>query len=473
MNYYINSKNNSLLVSTKKQPSYYDAGSNSANFANIAVWNGVPNVTTVGTNGGPSVYGSYDQAGNVMEWMEDIFVSSSISYRRTRGGSYQTNSTLLSSLYASTYHLPTRTAGDLGFRVFSESNIYNFINFLPVGDVGNSANTTDLLGAINYSYYISKFLLTNSNYIEFLNAIAQTDANGAYVSSMGSDIRGGISRSGSSGSYSYTAKTNMINKPVNFLSWYNAARYCNWLHNNKPSGPQNSSTTENGAYTLTGNTGNPSRNSGAKYFIPTHNEWYKAAYYKGGSTNAGYWPYATQSNLAPTPVYATSVGDGIIPTIVLGNLNNNYSKTSTTLVSVSNAALGFNTNNDSKLKVFAIILRSPTLPSSVNIYSNSGGVPGSILFSSSGYASLGNGYNRYYFNNATLSSSSIYWVLPGVNWGLTTENGNLSNINNTPIAMNNSSYSFVDILQQVSGVWSSYSIPNSYVRNLTFSLECY
>lgn len=303
-------KNNSLLLSIRKS-SVYPSGSNSANFANAAVWNGVPNVTTVGTNGGPSSYGTYDQGGNVLEWMETTFVSGGTTYRRSRGGSYQSNSTLLSSLYGSTYHLPTRTAGDLGFRVFSDSNTYNFTNFLYVSDVGNVANTTDLLGSVNYSYYVFKFLLTNNNYIEFLNAIAKTDTNGAYISSMSTDVRGGISRSGSSGNYIYTAKTNMGNKPINFLSWYNSARYCNWLHNNKPTGSQNNSTTEDGAYTLTGNTGNPNRNTGAKYFIPTHNEWYKAAYYKGGGLNTGYWAYPTQSNTVPSYVTASVSGDGV------------------------------------------------------------------------------------------------------------------------------------------------------------------
>jgi hypothetical protein len=41
------------------------------------------------------------------------------------------------------------------------------------------------------------------------------------------------------------------------------------------------------------------RNTGATYAIPSENEWYKAAYYKGGGTNAGYWTYPTQSNTAP------------------------------------------------------------------------------------------------------------------------------------------------------------------------------
>ena len=44
------------------------------------------------------------------------------------------------------------------------------------------------------------------------------------------------------------------------------------------------------------------RNAGATYFIPSENEWYKAAYYKGGSTNAGYWTYTTKSNRVPTNI---------------------------------------------------------------------------------------------------------------------------------------------------------------------------
>ena len=48
------------------------------------------------------------------------------------------------------------------------------------------------------------------------------------------------------------------------------------------------------------------RNAGATYFIPSENEWYKAAYYKGGGTNAGYWTYPTQSNTAPSNVLSAT-----------------------------------------------------------------------------------------------------------------------------------------------------------------------
>ncbi len=41
------------------------------------------------------------------------------------------------------------------------------------------------------------------------------------------------------------------------------------------------------------------RNPAAQVFLPTEDEWYKAAYYKGGSTDAGHWDYATGSDEVP------------------------------------------------------------------------------------------------------------------------------------------------------------------------------
>jgi len=42
------------------------------------------------------------------------------------------------------------------------------------------------------------------------------------------------------------------------------------------------------------------RKTGARFWLPNENEWYKAAYYKGGGTSAGYWSYPTASHPAPT-----------------------------------------------------------------------------------------------------------------------------------------------------------------------------
>ncbi|MCY3016253.1 MAG: SUMF1/EgtB/PvdO family nonheme iron enzyme [Planctomycetota bacterium] len=106
-----------------------------------------------------------------------------------------------------------------------------------------------------------------------------------------------------------SSKTDMGDKPVNYVSWFDAARVSNWYQN----GATSSSSTETGAYTLVGGqtTGTaPAVNPGATFYVPTEDQWYKAAYYKGGGTSAGYWNYATQSDSAPTTVTAGLTGIG-------------------------------------------------------------------------------------------------------------------------------------------------------------------
>ena len=75
------------------------------------------------------------------------------------------------------------------------------------------------------------------------------------------------------------------NCPAFNVSWGDAARFCNWLQNGQStSGTEAAGTTETGAYTLSGGTSDAAllaitRNANATYFIPSENEWYKAAYY--------------------------------------------------------------------------------------------------------------------------------------------------------------------------------------------------
>lgn len=284
------------------------AANNTANFNSCADWgtqNG--NVTTVGTNGGPSSYGTFDMSGNVTEWLDSLVGTTNKAFR---GGSY--NSIFIEDLSTSTreYNTPDSKSSVLGFRLCSNNNLYNYSNYQKIIDINNTADTTGY-GSVNYIYYIGKYEITNAEYAEFLNSIAITDTYNTYDTRMNSNARGGIIRSGSPGSYSYTVKNNMGNKPVNYVSWFSAARYANWLHNNKASGAQTTSTTEDGAYTLNGaETGIFNKNINALYWIPSENEWYKAAYYKSSSSNAGYWRYATQSNTDPTCVSATTDGNG-------------------------------------------------------------------------------------------------------------------------------------------------------------------
>ena len=175
------------------------------------------------------------------------------------------------------------------------------IDWVTVGDPGNAADTSPSgYGAVADSFLIGKYEVTIQQYTDFLNAAARTDPYSLYNVNMGFNLNSaGIARTISSGSFVYSVVNNGGNsgdRPVTFVSWFDAARFANWMQNGQGSG-----STETGAYTLNGATSGtaPAKNPGALYYVPTENQWYKAAFYKGSGTNAGYWDYATQSNTLP------------------------------------------------------------------------------------------------------------------------------------------------------------------------------
>ena len=174
------------------------------------------------------------------------------------------------------------------------------MDWITVGDAGNVDDTHgDGYGGVSYVYQIGKYEVTNAQYCEFLNAVAATDTSNLYNTNMASGYEdtGGIIQSGSPGSYTYAVRAGRGNNPVNSVDWYNSLRFTNWLHNGQPTGQQNNLTTEDGAYDMDGDLS--THKSNALVWLPTEDEWYKAAYYKGGGTNAGYWDYATKSNSNP------------------------------------------------------------------------------------------------------------------------------------------------------------------------------
>ena len=178
------------------------------------------------------------------------------------------------------------------------------IETVHVGNPGNAADSTGY-GAVAYSYRMGTFEVTSTQYTEFLNAVAVDDAYGLYHASMGSsDFGCGIQQGGSPSNYSYSVVTAQANRPVNFVSWGDAARFANWLTNGQPNGSQNLNTTENGSYYLNGATTGAqllgvTRLPGALYVIPTENEWYKAAYHQNDGVTANYWDYPTGTNNTP------------------------------------------------------------------------------------------------------------------------------------------------------------------------------
>ena len=100
---------------------------------------------------------------------------------------------------------------------------------------------------------------------------------------------------------------------MNWVSYWDSCRFANWLQNGQPTGAQGAGTTETGTYTLDGYNGNDGRtigrNAGATWAVTSDDEWYKAAYYKGGSTSAGYWDYPTSSNTGPGRDMADASGN--------------------------------------------------------------------------------------------------------------------------------------------------------------------
>jgi formylglycine-generating enzyme required for sulfatase activity len=183
------------------------------------------------------------------------------------------------------------------------------IQWVTVGDPGNAADTTGY-GAVAYTYWIGRYEVSNAQYAEFLNAVAATDTYALYDTSMGSGY-GGITQDCSSGPCTYSIIAGRGNMPVNNVNFWDALRFANWLHNGQPSGAQDSTTTEDGAYTITalGMINNTiTRNAGARIFVPSEDEWYKAAYYDASATSYDPYPFADGFNgaLCESPAGTTS-----------------------------------------------------------------------------------------------------------------------------------------------------------------------
>jgi len=164
------------------------------------------------------------------------------------------------------------------------------INFVNVGNAGNAADTTGY-GAVPYEYRMSVYEISQ-------------------------DV---IDKATASGMANVTAGSWAGNQPAANITWYEAAAFVNWL---------NTSTGKTAAYDMRIIDGvwsmslwsseqawqsggeNLYRHKDAHYFLPSENEWYKAAYYNPAGTN--YFLYPTVSDTIPTSVASgTNAGTAV------------------------------------------------------------------------------------------------------------------------------------------------------------------
>jgi formylglycine-generating enzyme required for sulfatase activity len=165
----------------------------------------------------------------------------------------------------------------------SGANQFN-IDFVTIGNPGNADDNTGY-GSVARTYRMGKYEVSESMIASY-NAL--------------------------SGGPSISPTTRGAAKPAGNLSWNEAARFVNWLNTSKGYSPAYKFTTSGGNDSIALWAGadagydasNPFRNSNAHYFLPSEDEWYKAAYYDPtkNSGTGGYWDYATGSDTAPTAV---------------------------------------------------------------------------------------------------------------------------------------------------------------------------
>lgn len=149
--------------------------------------------------------------------------------------------------------------------------------YVTIGDAGNTADTNSY-GAVGYAYQISA---TEVPIAEFQQAIGAGSGNENY--------------------WNTGDRTVGTNAPASYVSLYEARKYCNWL---------TTGDVDSGYYGAGGTNMNSQSHlayataNGITYFVPTEDEWYKAAYYTG----SGYSDYANGDAVGTDPTHGTTSG---------------------------------------------------------------------------------------------------------------------------------------------------------------------
>jgi sulfatase modifying factor 1 len=113
-------------------------------------------------------------------------------------------------------------------------------------------------------------------------------------------------------------------QPATSITWYQAAAFVNWLNTSEGYAPAyNLSYDENNGYSMalwptnqawTNGGTNLYRSANCRYFLPSANEWYKAAYYDPSRNRGkgGYWLYPTGRDSAPRAVASGTAANTVV-----------------------------------------------------------------------------------------------------------------------------------------------------------------
>ncbi|THK41173.1 formylglycine-generating enzyme family protein [Methylophaga sp. SB9B] len=313
------------LTSDKKSVTYFD-GNWAAPF---------PHLSIVGAHiSSPSPFGLFDMAGNVMEWSEETIGINKVAL----GGSVFMSESSLSPSYSDSER-PELKLSTFGFRVYATHDvvetpsptivkstpfddtenirIINGYQYLLVDDADFYEFSIDKRGVVNYPYLIGRTAVTNQQWVDMLNEIGYSKAIEfcLYNLAMTSGVAGGIELNIEKDLINFQVKPGWGKRPITYISWYAAARYSNFQHYKRKRDTNIVHSTEGSKYTGAYDTTqfpecgdeshNPSlipdsRNDGALVFLPTIDEWYKAAFFdRTKSGEFKYWKYPTRSDIPP------------------------------------------------------------------------------------------------------------------------------------------------------------------------------
>jgi hypothetical protein len=190
----------------------------------------------------------------------------------------------------------------MAFVNFASADIIRGISmdFVTIGNAGNTGEQSRLVGygdttyygGVDYEYRIGKYEVTNAQWNAFTAAADAPTGNPSYA-------------------YDDSAYWTGAQQPTNNVSWYEGLQFCNYL---------TSGDKSKGVYQFSGNNANPGSflginrtaaqaTYGTTYFLPTEDEWYKAAYFK--PNGSGYSTYANGINTAPVAGVETNYDSAI------------------------------------------------------------------------------------------------------------------------------------------------------------------